>query len=355
MVRWLGKQRYGPIGVDIGTRSVKLVQLSADASQLVDAARWDLGSLARDKSAPNDQSARLVAALRQAREGKGFRGRDAVLCLTDRELFVQNVRVPKVESAELTRLVHQEAASRLPFPVAEAEVRFLETADIRQGEAVVREVILLACHRPVLESLLAAIEGAGLKPVGVDVEPVALMRNYARQFRRDEDRTLRTLFVHVGHSRTAAVIVQGDEILFLKYIEGGGQQLDEAVARHLAMPVAEAAALRKHNGDRRGDQQDPEIARSVAEGTRPVVDRLAGELALCARYQSVTFRGSSLARLLLGGGEATPQLLEALGERLNLKCELSDPLRGYTAALPAGRKGQWDVAAGLALRERDKT
>jgi type IV pilus assembly protein PilM len=203
----------------------------------------------------------------------------------------------------------------------------------------------------VLERSLEIIERAGLKPVAVDVEPAALLRGYARQFRRDEDRELRTLLVHVGHARTMVVIAQGDDILFLKYIDVGGRQFDEAVARRLEMLPAEATALRKHNGDRRADQQDPEVARGVADGVRPVVERLANELSMCVRYHSVTFRGQPLVRLLLGGGEATQPLLDALSPRLNLKCELSDPLRGYTAALPPGRKGQWDVAAGLALRE----
>jgi hypothetical protein len=39
-----------------------------------------------------------------------------------------------------------------------------------------------------------------------------------------------------------------------------------------------------------------------------------------------------------------------LGKRLSLKCELSDPLRHMSHQLPLGRKGQWDVAVGLALR-----
>ena len=60
-------------------------------------------------------------------------------------------------------------------------------------------------------------------------------------------------------------IAQADELLFVKYIDIGGQHFDLAVARHLKMDLHEAVALRKHNGDRRADMQDPEVARSVAE------------------------------------------------------------------------------------------
>ena len=35
--------------------------------------------------------------------------------------------------------------------------------------------------------------------------------------------------------------------------------------------------------------------------------------------------------------------------RLDLPCELGEPLRTYPQAPTAGRRAQWDVAAGLAL------
>ena len=70
------------------------------------------------------------------------------------ELFVQNVRLAKAPSSEMERLVRQEAAGRLPFPAAEADIRFLEAADVRQGETTRREVILLACHKPMVDQLL---------------------------------------------------------------------------------------------------------------------------------------------------------------------------------------------------------
>jgi type IV pilus assembly protein PilM len=266
-------------------------------------------------------------------------------------MFVQNIRVTKAPPAELQRVVQQEAVGRVPFPAAEAEIRFLQAADVRQGDTVKREVILLACHRPVLEQLLQTVEKAGLRPIAVDVEPAALLRCYVKQYRRDEDRQQRALFVHIGETNTVAVIAGGSDVLFVKYIDAGGRQMDEAVARHLKMSVEDAAALRRHNGDRRADQQDPEVARSVLEATRPVIDRLASELSLCVRYHSVTFRGTPLARIVLGGGEATQALVDALATRLDLKCELGDPLRTYESFVAGERKGQWAVAAGLALRD----
>jgi len=351
MVSWLTKKNYGPIGVDLGSRSVKLMQFSADQTRLLDAVRWEIPGSDDPEMSGEERARQLTAAIRQAREGRKFKGRDAVLCLGAGDLFVQNIRVPKATGSELSKLVQQEASGRIPFPMNEAELRFLQAADVRQGEVTKREVIVLACHRPVLNRSLKIVQEAGLRPVAVDVEPTALLRCYVKQFRRDEDRQQRAMFVHVGAVNTAVVIARGAEVLFVKYIEVGGRQMDESVARHLNMSTEDAIGLRRHNGDRRADQQDPDVARSMSEALRPVVERLANELSLCIRYHSVTFRGQPLSRLVLGGGEATVGLNDALSGRLELKCELGDPLRTYESAVPSGRRGQWDVAAGLALRD----
>lgn len=349
MVSWSNLfKRSGPIGIDLGTRSVKLVQLSADGAQIIDSVRWDLPTDPTDDL--EEQCKRWTKALIEAREGRRFRGTDAVVSLGSRELTVQNIRIVKTPNADLEPLILKEIGERASFPIAETEVRYLEAADVRQGDAVRREVIVFGCRRVLLDRFLQVITDAGLRPVAVDVEPQSLLRCYNAQYRRDEDRLQRSIIVHVGHANTMVLIAEGDQILFLKYIDLGGKHFDEAVARHLKMDVAAAWALRRNNGDRRADQQDPEIARSVNESMRPIVDRLANEVSLCIRYHSVTFRGQALARLVLGGGEATQNLVERLAGRIDLKCELGDPFRSYGSVQIPGRRTQWDVAVGMAMR-----
>lgn len=347
MLPFFNLRRAGPIGVDLGSRSVKMVQFSADRKQLVAAGRWEFPA----STSPENHSEQVAKTIARGLTERKFIGRNVVLCLGDKELVLQNIRVPKSEGAELDRHVAQEAAGRVPFGVEEAEIRYVEAADVRQGDAVMREVIVFACHRPVLQKSLDLATQSQLNPLAVDVEPVALIRSYMAQFRRQGDVHERALLIHVGHQRTAVVITQGDEMLFVKYIDIGGSHLDNAVARHLKMEAKEAAALRRQSGDRRNDLQDPEVMRSVNDATRSVIERLGAELSLCVRYHSVTFRGQPLARMVLGGGEATQPLADALGRILNLKCELSDPFRTVTLPRDVGRRGLWDVAAGLALRE----
>lgn len=349
MVGWPLRRRCGPIGIDVGSTSVKLLQLSADRSAVVEAACWELPP--GPEGEPDRNPASVAEAIRRAREGRGFRGREAILCLGAGDLFVQNLRVAQATGKELSRIVCAEAAGRLPFAPGEAEIRYLEADNVRQGDSVRREVILLACRRPAVEQLVSLADEAGLVPVALDVEPSALLRCYARQYRRDADQERCAMFVNVGASNTTVVIARGSDAMFVKYLDVGGRHLDAAVARHLKMDLADAAALRRHHGDRRADQRDPEVSRGILESVRPVLDRLANELSMCVRYYSVTFRGQPLACAVLGGGEASQPLADWLAGRLDVACELGDPLRDLVKARTVGRQGQWDVVTGLALRQ----
>jgi len=347
MMRFLSNKRFSPIGIDVSERSVRLVQLDLEHARVVEAVRWDMTTDPLGEHGPGvDQ---LADALHRGREGRAFRGRDAVMCLNGDRLFVQNVRVPKASEEELVRMIYQEAAGRIPYAVDEAELRYLPTGDVRQGDRTMREVVLFAGHRPQIETLVQAAIRAGFRPRAVDIEPVAVMRCYTRQYRRDQDRDLQAMFVHVGERRTAVSISDGMKLMFVKYLDIGGHQMDAAVAANLDFELADAVSLRKHHGHRRGEEQD-DVTRSVNEAVMPVVTRLVEEVSMCLRYHSVAFRRKQVSRLIIGGSEANRSLMDAVAQKLDVQCDLGDPLRDYAHRQVAGRSVQWDVATGLALR-----
>ena len=349
---WTWSRRFTPIGIDAGSATLKMVQLTRDGGQLVAAGCWNLPAVGDDATSNEQRREAIAEGMRELLRRCPFRGRQGIVALSDRQLGIHNVRVPSpvLGGPSLEEMVLEEAAERIAFPVAEAEVRFLPVGDVRQGDRMVREVIVLAARRDDLKQIVETVDRAGVQVTAMDVEPCALVRSYAHQFRRAEDAGVRTLLVHIGHARTVVAITDGNDLLFVKYIPIGGQEMDEAVCRHLSIDAASAATLRRHHGDRRAAGQDPEVARTVWEAVRPAVEQLVSELAMCCRYYSVTFRGRPLARVVVGGGEATPGLTEILGQRLKLQAMTADPLQKLTRIPPGLPPAAWDVAMGLALR-----
>jgi len=329
------------------------MQFSHDYQSIQEAACIDLPE---DCSPEKDFKVFLAAlhdAINQAKLGRNFKGKDAVVCVHQRDLFLHSIRVGKQESKSLATVVQQEAAERVPYSMLDAEIRHIESHEIRHGEQTLREVIILACFRPRLESILDTCIACGLSPLSVDVEPAAILRAYTSQHRRESDNEDRVLYLHVGYSNSSVVIAEGQNVLFIKTIETGGMHFNHAVARSLDMKLSDASNLRKHNSDRRRSQQTPEVERSVLNAMRDELEKLQHELSMCIRYHSVTFRGKPLVRIIVSGGEANETLRGELQRTTGIDTELGDPTRLFNSTLNLGRSSQWDVAVGLALRVPD--
>ncbi|HHM11925.1 MAG TPA: type IV pilus assembly protein PilM [Planctomycetaceae bacterium] len=346
------RRSWSPIGIEVGSSGVRMVQLSHDGTRLHAMGRRELPPACDGDLYSGDRQTALIDAIDSLRAQSVFRGRRAVVVLNDRQLLVQNLRVPRVSELSLPDLVERELAERLPYPIGQAEVRHVTVGEVRQGDRLYREVIVFAARSETLHHIVTLFDKAGLQVCAMDVEPAALIRSFLHEYRRDEDRASRTLMVHIGTARTVVLVCGEGHPLLIKYLQIGGRQFDQAVAEHLDMELRAAASLRRHQGDRRASRRDPDVLRSVREATRPVVERLISELAMCCRYYSVTFRGSPLSRVLLGGGEADADLARLISQRLNLAADVAQPFRHIRAETPIEDAPAWDVAVGAALRER---
>ena len=59
-------------------------------------------------------------------------------------------------------------------------------------------------------------------------------------------------------------------------------------------------------------------------------EQLAGEISLCLRYYTVTFRGKRVERAVVAGGGAYEQVLrDALRRHLSVEVDVAEPLRGF--------------------------
>lgn len=344
----LWRQGFSPIGVDLGSRSLKLVQLSADGSALIEAVRWNRPE--ESPAASEDEWVQeTVAGLRQALSKGRFHGRRAVFCVSAADLITQNVRVAEGGRESLSAWVAQECAGRLGIAPETGEIRYLDVGPVRQGETVRREVIVLATRRNTTERLVRVAEAAGLHLDGIEAEPMALLRCRLRQFRREEDRHQPMMFVNLGYRLTQIMIARDLQPAFLKGVPIAGKELDAAVCKNLQLRPEVGHGLRRNYGDRRASHRDPEVMRSVQQAIRPLLERLAGEIAMAVRYFSVTFRGEPPATVVLGGSEADELVRDYLRQQLHAAVELSDPLRAFEVRCRISRPLQWETALGLAL------
>ena len=346
------RPRICPIGLQLGPRSAMLVQLSGNPGEQ-EVFQMAQGEMPFDEHASSEvQDREIAAALRKLIADHHFRGHSVVSCLGSQELFVQNVRLPKLPPEEIDKVVRWEAEERLPYPLAEAEIRHLIAAEVRQDANIKQEVILLACHQGIIKRHVALLESAGLVPAAIDVEPCAILR--CLQAGEIQGKEHRAAYIHLGERSTTVIFAEGEQILFLKYISSGGHHLDLAVARHLNLPLPEAAKMRAVvSGSQTLDNND-EVHRSIIEAIQAPLEAMSTEVGLCLRYYKVTFRGRPIEKFIIIGEEASPWMAEFLSSRVGGHCEIGDPfgcLGPGSRAREIDRPGRWATAVGLSLKE----
>jgi type IV pilus assembly protein PilM len=354
----------GLVGVDFGTRAIKLLQVREQGRQLrvIGAASVDVPAGPAD----GEEARALTDRLWGAFASGGFSGRRCVVSLPRDDVRVQSVRLPKMPDDELQQAAVWEASQRFGFDRAAMEVDLIRTGAELQGGENRDEVLLIAASHAAINARVEPLMAAGLRPVAIETHFTALARAFSRpSFSPSATQDVRAV-VDVGVSGSTVMILRGGEIAFCKPIAMGGALLDQAVAEHLEMDVASARSLRAARIAAALEQSgsapvtDPSIERAEYDAVRPLLGSFAKEVMLCVRYYGVTFRGHPPQQLILTGGDGLePRLDEALAEQCKIPVtfEHEGPgvaglVRGIRDLLhrDAGPPACWAVAAGLSLR-----
>jgi type IV pilus assembly protein PilM len=349
--------RVLPIGLDIGTTTVRMLQLagSEDDVRLVDAAKYVVPQEA--KRDPSGLREAVVEGIRGILRGRRFRRREAVMALKADELAVRSMRMAKMPEEELPTAVNWEVQNKFPFDTATAVVQYLRAGEVRHGDQVLDEIIVFVAPRAAVESKIELACDMGLDVVSLDAEPCAVFRGFERFLHRREDESVVTALVDIG-SRTTVVIARGRDIIFVKTIPIGGAVFNRSVADCLELAPSEAEALRRRLA-RRSEEADPAdpVCRAVTDCIRPPLEDLANEIGLCLRYYAVTFRGPRPESITFSGGEAhDPTIPRMLGERLGMEVTIGDPFRrirtNHLGAIPDRRQcaSEWATSLGLSLK-----
>ncbi len=357
----LTQSQVQPIGLDLGHDSVKLLQLEVVGNTLAvhAAARGNLPAEVRQNS-----SLRVPAAsdiVRRLLQEGGFSGRRVVATLPREIIHVKNLRLPMMPPAELESAALFEARNVFAFDTDHAQIRLLPVGEVRQGTDTLQEVVLLAARDEDVDTFVEQIHRCGVIVDSLDIEAAALYRTIERFIRRREDEQEINVVVDLGVRHSQVVIGKGREVQFLKSLDFGGAELNEAVARKLSITADEACTLRRRLSDTPavaadGDSEQDPVRQAVYDAGRQILEDLGREIGLCLRYHSVTFRGHRPARVRLAGGEGCDTQVQAvLNSVLPIPAEAGKPLMSVNTEKmkPEDRRGtmtEWSLAFGLGLR-----
>lgn len=360
--KWFSR-KHEPIGIDVGLSGARMLQLSVEGETptVIAAARcvWDPTVRSKVEPGQTPSPALIGEQLRRMAAQGQFRGREAVIALPREIVQIKNFRLPTMPADELVLAAEHEARALFQTHEEQSHIHVLPAGEVRQGSDTRQELIAVCVRKSATDSLVEDWHAAGFRPVGFDLDILALYRGVERFIRRRDDEAEVNVLMEIGHRRTLLLIGRGRELNFCKTIEIGGAMLTNAVARKLGISPTDANTLRTRLSETIDQTAaigtDP-VRQAVVDTIRPMVEDLARDAALCLRYFSVNFRGQRPARVRVVGTEAVDRTLVALlSKAMPVPVE---PGRTIANADLSRMKssdridgiGDWSTAFGLALK-----
>lgn len=358
------------IGVDIGTASIKIAELSKDGGRFklenygffelesIDEALNLAGSAGGSKVAQlSDQD--LAWGIKEVLKRSKISARDAIASVPSFSTFATVISMPYLSEKDMAKTINFEARKYIPLPLDEVVIDWsiinvaanagsqLSPVDSQQGGGAkppTVEVFLVAVPKQETERYKNIMKAAGLNLRALELENAALIRSLIGNDLSP------VAIVNIGGRSTSILIVDGGFERMSHNYEIGGFEITKSISRSLNVSLKRAEELKRSFGIKEIDNNVIEQAMSS------LIDMMAFETKKTIHnYEEV--KKNKITKIILVGGLANmPNFPNYFGAKLGVplvpgnslaRVILPDELNKLREEL----NSTFTIAIGLAMRE----
>lgn len=349
------KKTKSVIGVDIGSSSLKVVQLRREEGTAVLETYGEIAlgpyagkEVGQATNLPADKIAEtLVDLLREAQ----VTSTDAGVSIPFSRCLLTLVELPRRDNPEeQNTVISLEAKKYIPVPVAEVQLDwFIIPEPLAEGSApkATVKVLIVAVHNDELALLDGVVKQSGLTSSFFEIEIFSTIRSVV------DEPVKPVMVLDIGASMTKVYVVERGVIALSHNIRQGGQDVTRMIATSHNLSVAEAETQKKKFGF--GGEGATFDRKSVELVFSHIFDEAKRAL---VKYE--TMHKKTVTQVVLtGGGGVTKQLAAYAKEFFGREVQIADPFARTSA--PAFMRPvlteigpEFAVAVGLALRKLEE-
>ena len=302
-----------PIGLDVGKRLVKAVQLGKSHGKPIVTATAVVGRVRPDTPVDTEEAQRIRRVLAQ----QGFVGRRVVLATPSEQLMSSVIDMPPKDSGAPYDLITKQEFARLQRQQPGGfEVCWWEVP--RPARSSTTKVMAVGCAHTDSEPVIEAFTNCGLEVVALDAGVCAAVRACLHQLESD---TGVSAVLDIGWHSSHLVLVHQGVVMIDRALSGTGiAKMQERVSLALGVETAEADALLQSVGlavtdtsEAQSDERLHKVAPRLCRALGTFLNDIAGEVEASFEYAGHQYPGAEPRRLILcGGGGAVPGLAEQL-------------------------------------------
>ncbi len=332
------------LGIDIGTSSIKVVQLKQEAGGTYFLETYGMVNVAYQTPGviEVDVIAETAKILQELVARSKVSTKRAVASLPNNIVFVSMIEMPEMSERELKAAIEWEARRYVPLPLEEVT---LSWSVLREPAAATNQtnqlkILLTAVPTTVIDNYLKMFRLAGLRPLALEIEALALIRSLVGS--RPES----FLIIDIGARNTSLNLVDRGFLRVSRNLPLGGESITSGIAQSLHVSYARAEQFKQDLGLSGGLDQIPQSMKSVMDSIKNETSQLL------KIYES---GGREIQEIFLAGAGAYLPGVVNYFSNLGPRVSLGDPLKfiSYDPQLraPLSRVSQGlAVALGLAMR-----
>ena len=278
--------------LDIGTNSMRIVQLSGNAKNGWSLVRYAYvpidASLAADSSELGRK--RFGEAIMGAVNQAGIKTKNVALGIPASKTFTSIVETDALPEKELAKTFKYEIDKYVPMAMSDAKADYI-ILGASPNDPNKTEILVSSVSKDYAETTMETIEKTGLNVIAMEPEPLAMSRSLALPGTMDA-----TMIVDFGEKSTDLVIVCKDQPRLVRSIPGGCGMIVKTLANGLDVREDQARQFILKFG----------LARDKVEGQ--VFNTLSGslgtyadELTKSVRFFQGKYRNSKVGGIILSG------------------------------------------------------
>ncbi|MEK6250369.1 MAG: type IV pilus assembly protein PilM [Actinomycetota bacterium] len=289
--------------------------------------------------------------------------------VANQRVSVRTLRLPLIENPEeLDTAIRFQAQEHLPMPDDQAVIDHQVAARHTNDDGTrSMDVVAVAARRDMLSTLLSAVRGAGLRPIGIDLSAFAMIRALAREAAdpaaaatepdpnaapTDGEYMPTALYCNLGDVTNLAV-ARGSTCLFTRISPFGVEVIAQRLAERRTLALDHARQWLAHVGLERPTfdvEGDAEIVAATREVLEEGASKLADELRLSLEFYGAQEGAPAVERIVVAGpGTTIPGLIDRLQSQLGQTFSTARP--SALAQLGDEAAARLTVSYGLALEE----
>ncbi len=313
------------IGVDVGSTAVRVAEVApGEVPVIVRAAQVPLAAGTVEAGEVRQPQA-LAESLRELWGKSGVKGKQVYVGVGNQRVVVREIALPWLPEKELRDSLGFQVQEFIPMPAEEAVLDFDPLGEIDHQGRRMQRILLVAAHKPMVNSLVEAVLAAKLEPAGIDLTPFAVVRAIGSG---DEGLDLEgageEAIVDVGAHVTSICVHDRGVTRFVRILPSGGRDVTLAIARGLGVDDDAAEGLKRGETvelppDDEGRPQTPPAAADVRRLALTRAGSFVDEVRSSLEFYGAQVPGSKIARVIVtGGGSRLEGLLPLMQERISI-------------------------------------